>query len=371
MIRYCTNVIRYSQLIAVALFFTLLSACTLSGNKAQENSREVTDLAGRKVVVPKAITRVYVNRPGAVLLYSLAPDLMVNRPLWITDGAQNYLTTAYQQLPYTEGSVEEIIKLHPDIIIYSGNINAKTKDDADKLSEKSGIPVYMISMDMASYEKNFTALGTLLNRTEQSARMSQFLHTYFDSIAVKAKQIPQAKRVRVYYAEGTRGLNTDPSGSFHSQIIDLVGAHNVADVGITPGQGMSAVSMEQLLLWNPDVVLVWTGMGGSMTTMQAIKNDPLWAKVRAVQEKKLYQIPYLPFGWFDRPPATNRILGAIWTAQLLYPDIYRYDLQSVTKEFFEIFYHHKLSDAELQTLLHPTVTAQTSFPASRKTTNPL
>ena len=351
--RYRTRLMRSSILVALALFFTLLSAYSSTERKLSHATREVTDMAGRKMVVPSLVRRIYVNKPGTVLMYAVAPDMLVSRSLWMTDNTTPYLQSSYLQLPYVDGSVEEIIKLKPDVIISSFNINPKTKDEADRLSQKTGIPVFMVSMDMGKYEQTFKALGELLDRQNQTDRMRGFLHTYFDMIAIKAKQIPEKQRVRVYYAEGERGLNTDPSGSFHSQILDVVGAVNVAQVGIASGQGMSAVSMEQLLLWNPDVVLVWTGMGSSMTTMHAIQSDNLWARTHAIKNNKVYQIPFQPFGWFDRPPGTNRIMGAIWTAELLYPKIYHYDLNKITREYFDIFYHHQLTDDELAEVLHP------------------
>jgi len=360
---YCARLMRSSVLVALALFFTLLSAYSATAKNLPNTTRQVTDMAGRKMVVPSTIRHIYVNKPGSVLMYAVAPDMLVSRSLWMTDNTTRYLKSSYLQLPYVDGSVEEIVKLRPDIIISSGNINPKTRDDADRLSKKIGIPLFMVDMDMGKYEQCFTALGELLNRQKQTNRMRAFLHTYFDGIATKAKQIPVNQRVRVYYAEGERGLNTDPTGSFHSQILDVVGAVNVAQVGIASGQGMSAVSMEQLLLWNPDVVLVWTGMGASMTTMQAIKSDNLWANVRAVKNNKVYQIPFQPFGWFDRPPATNRIMGAIWTAELLYPNIYHYDLKKITREYFDIFYHHKLTDDELAEVLHPNPEALKKSPS--------
>jgi len=350
---------KYKQLcrsilqIIVPLFLISLAACNASEQKPLQPSHEVTDMAGRKMLVPDTIRRLYVNKPGSILMYAIAPDMLVSRSLWMNETTKRFLTASYLQLPYMDGSVEEIVKLKPDIIISSFNINPKTKDEADKLSKKTGIPVFMVAMDMARYEATFTILGKLLHRQTQTDSMTGFLHAYIDSIPVKAKMIPEKQRVHVYYAEGGRGLNTDPSGSFHSQILDVVGAVNAAQTGVVAGQGMSAVSMEQILLWNPDVILVWTGMNTSLTTLQYIKSDKLWAKSRAVKNNKVYQIPFQPFGWFDRPPSTNRIMGAIWTAELLYPDVYHFDLNKITREYFDIFYHHSLTDNELAEVLHP------------------
>lgn len=334
------------------LLFTFTS-CKTAEKKATPSIREVTDMAGRKMVVPDTIRRVYVTRPGSVLMYAIAPDMVVSRSLWTNEASKKLMLDSYLNLPYTEGSNEEIVKLKPDVIISYFNINPKSKDDSNKLSEKVGIPVFMVDMSMEKYEEVFRVLGDLLNRKYQTDKMISFMHTYYDSIAIKAKQIPDEKKVKVYYAEGERGLNTDPAGSFHSQVLNMVGAVNVAQVDALPGAGMSAVSMEQVLLWNPDVVLVWTGMGTAMTTWQYINNDKLWAKAHAIKNKRIYQIPYQPFGWFDRPPGTNRIMGAIWTAQLLYPDVYQFKLEKVTREYFDIFYHHTLTDAELQEVLNP------------------
>ena len=94
-------------------------------------------------------------------------------------------------------------------------------------------------------------------------------------------------------------------------------------------------------------------MSSSMNTLQYIMSDNLWARTRAVKNRKVYQIPFQPFGWFDRPPGTNRIMGAIWAADLLYPEIYHFNLKQITREYFDIFYHYQLTDKELAEVLHP------------------
>ncbi len=333
--------------------FLLLLAVGGTPEKAVSATREVVDMAGRRMRVPAVIRRVYTGKPGSVVLYAVAPDMMVSRGLWTTDGSEQFMLDSYMKLPFVDGSTEEIIRLRPDVIIYWFNIDQKSIDDANRLSAKTGIPVFMVDMNMEHYARSFGVLGDLLGRKAQTDKMSGFLNTYLARIVTSAKRIPESRKVRVYYAEGGRGLNTDPSGSFHSQVLDLCGGVNVARVDAISGKGMSPVSMEQLLLWNPDVILVWTGMGPALTTWRAIMADSAWSRIAAVRNHRIYQIPNQPFGWFDRPPSTNRILGAVWVAQILYPDIYHFDLERITKEYFTIFYHRDLTDAELQEVLHP------------------
>ena len=334
-------------------FLLLLAACHPSGKKPGADTREVVDMAGRRMTVPLVITRAYSTRPGSVTLYAVAPELMVNRSLWMTDGSEKFMNPAYLKLPFSDGSAEEIVKLHPDVIVSYFTINEQSIDQANRLSQKTGIPVFMVDMEMKRYPEAFKAMGELLGKQEQAAKMSAYIEKWLLPLFAKAAQIPENQRKQVYYAEGNRGLNTDPSGSFHSQIIDLVGATNVAKVNLLSGKGMSVVSMEQVLQWNPDEVIVWTGMGPSVTTYRNIASDPLWQRVPAVREGRIHQIPFLPFGWFDRPPGTNRILGTLWLAQLLYPEVYHIDLEAATREYFTVFFHRDLTDAELREVLHP------------------
>jgi iron complex transport system substrate-binding protein len=333
--------------------FLLLLAVGGTPEKAVSATREVVDMAGRRMRVPAVIKRVYTGKPGSVVLYAVAPDMMVSRGLWTTDGSEKFMLDSYLKLPFVDGSTEEIMRLRPDIIIYWFNIDQKSIDEANRLFAKTGIPVFMVDMNMEHYARSFGVLGNLLGRKSQTDKMSRFLETYLRRIEATAKRIPENRKVRVYYAEGGRGLNTDPSGSFHSQVLDLCGGVNVAKVDAISGKGMSPVSMEQLLLWNPDLILVWTGMGPALTTWRAIVGDSAWSMLPAVRNHRIYQIPNQPFGWFDRPPGTNRILGAVWVAQILYPDIYHFDLERITREYFTIFYHRNLTDAELQEVLHP------------------
>lgn len=158
----------------------------------------------------------------------------------------------------------------------------------------------------------------------------------------------------VYYAEGTSGLATDPSGSDHTEVLDFVKGKNVADVQAKGGQGMTNVSMEQVLAWNPDVVLVSSNSGG-FKAYDSILKDVSWGKVNAVKNKKVFLTPALPFGWYDRPPNVMRVLGSEWLGSELYPDYIKVDLKQETKDFFDLFFGQKLTDEQVTELLKYTV----------------
>ncbi|WP_269848860.1 ABC transporter substrate-binding protein [Methanosarcina horonobensis] len=89
---------------------------------------------------------------------------------------------------------------------------------------------------------------------------------------------------------------TDPSGSQHSQVIDICGGINVADCPLTPGNGMTQVSIEQVIEWNPEVIIT-----SNPQFYSTVYSDSLWVSVDAVKNKRVYLAPQNPFCWIDRP----------------------------------------------------------------------
>ena len=61
--------------------------------------------------------------------------------------------------------------------------------------------------------------------------------------------------------------------------------------------------------------------------------------------------PKLPFGWVDFPPSVNRLIGLWWLAKILYPELFPENLHTLTREFYQRFYHVPLSDPQLDRVL--------------------
>src|SRR5262249_50413892 len=54
---------------------------------------------------------------------------------------------------------------------------------------------------------------------------------------------------------------------------------------------------EQVLLWNPDVIITI-----DQDFAANVSSDPAWAPVAAVRAHRVHLSPKLPFGWVDFPP---------------------------------------------------------------------
>jgi len=109
---------------------------------------------------------------------------------------------------------------------------------------------------------------------------------------------------------------------------------------------MATVSVEQVLAWNPDVIITI-----EPAVAASVRTDPVWAPVKAVQTGRIHLSPRLPFGWVDFPPSVNRLIGLWWLAKVFYPDQFPEDLRPLTRDFYRQFYHMTPTDAQIDAVL--------------------
>ena len=323
-----------------------------------ETERVFTDAVGREVTIPAEVNKVYSTSPiGTMLVYTINPDKLAGWNAELRAGELRFIAEEYHRLPViggwfgktAEGNVEEIMKENPDVIISVGDIDSSSAETADQIQEQTNIPVALLNLDLDKIDQTYIALGELMNEKEVAGDLALYCRETVADILDKAAQISAGQRIKVYYAEGPQGLNTDPAGSRHVQVLDMVGGLNVAEIEMPGKAGQADVSLEQVLHWDPDLIICWHHEQDGY--YEGILSDPDWQGISAVKNNKVYEIPCAPFSWFDRPPSVNRVLGLKWLGNLLYPGIYDYDLMQETKEFYDLFYHYELSDEEAAELL--------------------
>lgn len=352
------------SLVVTVLLVLNLTGCnqTVSSPPGHAGAKHtIRDMAGRTVTVPTTIKTAFSTNPiGAIALYALCPDKMVGWNDALRPGDEKFILPKYRSLPnlggwYAKntGNTEELLKVHPDVIIDMGDITNTEISNADKIQKQLGIPVVMVDSPVTGMDKALEFLGNLLGEKAISQKLADYCRETIADVTARAAQIPQDQRVRVYYAEGPKGLQTEPDGSRHIETLQVVGGLNVANVTQQESGGMNGgmtpVSLEQVLNWNPDVILAWQENQGGY--YQGILQDQNWQGIKAVQQHRVYQIPNVPYNWFDRPPSINRIIGFKWLGNLLYPKVFNYNMTAEVKNFYQLFYHYQLTDEQAQTLL--------------------
>lgn len=327
----------------------------------ESNMRKIVDMGGREVLIPKDINKVYAGTPISFNYMLTIDDHMLIGKLFDTPKAsKKFMSDYFNDMPiigrYGAGSgeettAEEIIKMNPDIIL-DLYLDEKSIEDGDIMQEKLGIPVLLVDPRMSKTPDVYRFLGDVFNKKEECEKKAVYIENTISHAEEIAKSIPEDKKVTVYFAEGEAGLNTDPSGSRHSALIDIAGGINVAEVDFEGRNGRTEVSMEQLMNWNPQYIIalseMWDPEGGPY---KLIKNDEKWSLIDAVSNGHVYRTPAYPHNWFDRPPAVNTVIGIKWTQQLLYPEFVDYDIIDAAKEFFSLFYGYDYTNDEIKEIL--------------------
>jgi iron complex transport system substrate-binding protein len=360
------HLILLSAVILLIFIAVIASGCTATAqnpSQTPKNTKTITDMVGRTLDVPQNITRVLSTAPPTTIaVYVLAPDKLIGINFEANKQNGNvYMPAKYRALPNVggwfgkqTGNFETFVSMDPDVILDGdvgvGNFRTTLEERQQKFGAIPNVGV-LDARNATQYDNSISYLGSLIGADEQAASLSEFYNRVLSTVTTRVSDIPEKEKVRVYYAEGPKGLQTDPSGSMHSELIEVAGGVNVADCALTAGMGMTPVSMEQVTKWNPDVIIV-----GDPGFFGTIYNDTLWQAIPAVKNHRVYLVPQSPFTWFDRPPGVNRIIGIPWTAKILYPDKFRdVDMPALTKEFYSKFYHYDLTDNEVNTLLDPSL----------------
>jgi len=345
-------ILRTASTFAVMLVFLLHA-----GASAQDPTRTVTDSAGRRVDIPARISRVLAaGPPASILLYTLAPQTMIGWVRAPTAAEKLYLSESVRELPEYgrltgrggTANLEIVLKFKPDLIIDSGSTGATYVSLANNVQEQTKLPYLLLDGRMDSIPEVYRLAGQLLGVEARAERLASYAEEILNGLKTRIASIPQGERPRVYYARGVNGLETGLAGSINLEVLEHAGAVNVA--AAAGSGGLSKVSVEQVLAWDPDVILVL-----DPAFYASVRTDPLWSSLKAVRDKRIYMAPNLPFGWFDVPPGVNRLIGVHWLLSILYPQQFPEDLRAITTSFYRLFYGVELTQAQLDTLLMPAV----------------
>lgn len=317
------------------------------------SARQFTDSAGRQVEVPDKIERIMTaGPPASVLIYTLAPEKLAGWVREPSDREKPFLLPAARSLP-TYGrltgkggtaNMEAVLAAKPDIIIDVGTINDTYISLADKVQKQTGIPYVLIDGSFAKTAETFRLVGDLIGVHDRAEQLASYSETTLNGLQAGIAKIAADKRPHVYYGRGPEGLETGLAGSINLEVLDMVGAANVA--ASAGDGGLTNVSLEQVLQWNPDTIIAADGKFAATA-----RSDSRWAGIKAVQDGRIVVAPALPFGWFDSPPGANRLIGVRWLEHVLYPEQFTSDLRSDVRDFFKLFYQVEVTDKQLDALL--------------------
>lgn len=320
-------------------------------------TRVFSDMLGNRVEVPDPLTRVaLLGGPTGQIAYILgARDQLcaVTKSLKSSE-LINQMDPSVKNLaaPRTTSgqvNVEELILSDPQLVI-AGDL------DASIVEKKTRIPVARLkstmnqSFDLLKEEIRF--YGKAFGKEARAEKYVQYLQKTLERVRLKTKGIPKDKRKTVFNGYSANHLVTLGGDTFMQQHLDAAGVSNAATSILTSGTregglhtGLAEVSMEKVLEWNPDILVIDFG------SPSEIYSNPRWKTIKAVQNKKVFRQPIGVFIW-DRPTAESAVLHPLWLAKVSYPELFA-DLNMIQeiKQFYKEIMSFNLTDAQAKAIL--------------------
>lgn len=349
------------KLIAIILPFilliTLLSACSnnnssnsSSNTSTKEDSskpKTITDSAGKQVEIPAKINNIgelwgahleVLQTLGAgnkIISTTFTPQ---SRP-WLFKVIPTLDKAVYSVL--TSLNIEELVSKKPDIVfIPTGDANV------DKLT-KMGLPVIQLSFtDFESMKKCFTLTGEILggDAVEKAKNYNSYLDSKLNTLKSVTSKIPEDQKPKVLHLSNAEPFKADGDSTIINDWINVAGGINVAkDVK----GNRQTVSVEQILQWNPDIIIV----SENIKSIDKITKDSRLKDVSAVKNGKVYLNPDGAFLW--NRYGTEEALQIQWAAKTIQPDKFKnIDMIKETKSFYKQFLKYNLTDEDAQKILN-------------------
>lgn len=281
--------------------------------EAESGTITFTDDLGRTVELPAQIDKICPSGFTAQqVLLTMAPDKMVGLAQELNDDQLKIFGEKFADYPVF-GAVlgakddlnrEAVAAAAPQVIIDTGEAKKGAKEDLDALQEQLGIPVIFIEAKLSDYGAAYERLGELLGMEERGSELSTYCTDVYNETVTTMENIPENERVRMAYLLGDNGLNAIAKTSFQAAVVDMV-ADNVVVVDDVSGKGNgNEISLEQIALWNPDLIVFQTG-----SIYDTVGDDPAWAGIAAIDSGNYYQVPNVPYCWLNNPPTVNQLMG--------------------------------------------------------------
>jgi iron complex transport system substrate-binding protein len=229
-----------------------------------------------------------------------------------------------------EFNVEEAATVEPDLILTSAR--SAWLDIAGELE----VPIFLYEAETFERLKEAVLLtGELFGPQASAAALTW--DTYFEAVVNQIKEktadIPSNELPKILFT-GTAPLRVASGDMFQTEIIEAAG-------GISVSKELTGywndVNLEQVAIWDPDIIIV-PPYGGA--NVEAITESPEWQILDAVQAGRVYQMPKLVAPWDT--PAPDTVLGIVWMAQLLHPELIDLDCSDEALYFYNTFYQYAI-----------------------------
>lgn len=205
-------------------------------------------------------------------------------------------------------NAEKVLALRPDIVIvpswaYKANL-AKMEP-----LEAAGIPVITVdynAQELASHVASTLAIGLAMGKEARARELADLYTNRLQDIQERAKRAKRNPSIYVEIGYSPETFGNTYSKSMWGQMVESIGANNIANGAILPGWG--PIAPEKVLAAKPDFILItgssWINQKSSVrlgyaateedarASLRPFLNRPGWDGLPAVQNRKVFTVEH-------------------------------------------------------------------------------
>jgi iron complex transport system substrate-binding protein len=225
-------------------------------------------------------------------------------------------------------NVETLAALDPDIVFQWGSWG----EDIITPIRNAGLRVALFQYGTQEYLEGWISMfGAVLGKEEKARTILDWHQNTRKKLEQEVAAIPQEERPRVLYLlRYAAGLQVSGRDTYNDFSIALAGGENAA----REAAQFAEVNEEQLLLWDPEVILL-NGFEKGVAP-EDLYTNPKLASLSAVRNRRVYKMPLGGYRW--DPPNQESPLMWQWLAMVLHPERFHWDLQKEMTEKYLYLY---------------------------------
>ncbi|MBO0890003.1 MAG: ABC transporter substrate-binding protein [Acidothermales bacterium] len=335
----------------------VLAGCGSATPGAHESSAaiSVTDQRGKKLTFARPVRRVVtIPMPAAAMFISVdeSADHLVgmHKVSWlaIRDGVMGQMFPRANKIAHGIAdqefapNVESVLALNPDLVVQWGDEGSGIIAPLENAGLKVLGLTYGTQQDLDVWINLF---GTLLGKQARAKRMVAWSHARLAEM--KAARPPGPAPKILYFNRFVGGYKVATKNTYNDFYITLVGGTNPASGphGLH-GNGMAGVDVEQVLAWDPDIVL----LGNFDAAMpDDVYGNKVLRDMSAVRTRRVYKVPLGGYRW--DPPSQESPLMWRWLSLVAFPAGKRVDLRGEIVKDYRFLYGRTPTDAQIDEIL--------------------
>lgn len=267
------------KLVSLFLAALMLCACLPA---LSEDGVTVTDMLGRQITLSAPADRVVVLMPAdAEILWALgASDAVVGIGTYCAAPEEAAVMPGIESLPVVDSgyvtNVEEILKLEPQAVILTKM--GHSEDLVNALASGNVQVVVTDAQDVAGVYDAIALIGQVVGKADEAQALIADMQQKFADVTARAGET--GKSVYIEESPLMWGLWAAGKGTYLDDLAAICGLENI----FSDLEGHQAVSEEQVLARNPDIIITMTMYYGEGDLPDAeIMGRTGWENVSAVK----------------------------------------------------------------------------------------